>query len=258
MSEIWSARNRAALGKRGRLLVGFLLAGYPSREGFLEAITQSVAAGLDIVEIGFPSQNPVNDGQIIKEANRLADTSIWDDLAYWQSIRAAVDVPLWIMGYNAELIDTPRYLALAQAGVADAFVLPSLSGGQRSALAAQLAPYGCDVLGFVNPETSSAEVEASFAHSPLVYMQLYVGKTGKKVERDTFEPLLKRSQEIQGINLFAGFGIDTPQRVRYLLEKGFAGAIVGTAMVRHQNESLQALLRFIHTMKAAADREDMP
>ena len=258
MNDIMSARNRAVLEKRGRLLVGFLLAGYPSRDGFLEAVTQSAAAGLDIVEIGFPSQNPANDGQIIKEANRLADLSIWDDIPYWQSIRNRVDVPLWVMGYNAELIDTPRYLKLAQAGVVDAFVLPNLTGIQCSTLARQLAPYGCDVLGFVNPETPLAEAKACFAQSPMVYMQLYVGETGKKVECDTFGPLLKLSQQMGDTNLFAGFGIDTPQRVRYLLDQGFAGAIVGTAMVRHQNESLQALLRFIRAMKDATNGEETP
>ncbi len=257
MSDVMSARNRLALEKRRRLLVGFLLAGYPSRDGFIEAVIQSAAAGLDILEVGFPSQNPANDGHVIKEANRLADLSIWDDMAYWERIRKAVDVPLWVMGYNAELLDTPRYLNLAKAGVVDALVLPNLSLTQRTALAEQLAPYGCDVLGFVNPETPLEDAKTCFAEAPLVYMQLYVGQTGKKVERDTFGPLLKLSQEIGRTNLFAGFGIDTPQRVRYLLDQGFAGAIVGTAMVSHQNESLQNLLQFIQTMKAATDQEDM-
>ena len=92
----------------------------------------------------------------------------------------------------------------------------------------------------------------------MVYMQLYVGKTGKKVDRDTYGPLLALSQEMGNHSLFAGFGIDTPQRAAHLLEKGFAGVVVGTAMVRHQNESMQALLRFIRDMKAAASGGDMP
>lgn len=258
MSECVSARNRAVLEKRGRLLVGFLLAGYPTRDGFLSALAQSVAAGLDIVEIGFPSLNPVNDGMVLKEANRLADHSICDDIDYWRQIRASGDVPVWVMGYNEDLIDKPRYLALAKAGVADAFVLPNLTTAQRRGMAEELAPYGCDVLGFVNPETPRKEAETCFIEAPLVYMQLYVGKTGVKVERDTYGPLFALSQEIGNRNLFAGFGIDTPQRVVDLLGKGFAGAVVGTAMVRHQNDSMQALLRFIRDMKAATDRGEAP
>ena len=255
MIEICSARNRAALDKRGHLLIGFLLAGYPAREDFLEALSLSVTAGVDIVEVGFPSLNPVNDGRILQDANRAADISILDDLAYWVRIRAAVDVPIWVMGYNEELLDVPRYRALAQAGVVDAFVLPALTSAQRIQLAMELQPYGCDVIGFVNPQTTPTEAETCFNNLPMVYMQLYVGQTGAKVEGDAFEPLLHAALLHSDVNLFAGFGIDTPERVAYLLQKGFTGTIVGTAMIKQQNKSVEALLAYIRSMKAGTNKE---
>ena len=255
MSKVSSSRTRQALHCAGRLLVGYLLAGYPSRDGFLEALKCSVDAGLDMVEIGFPSRNPSNDGAVIRAANQAADLSIMDDMDYWNTIRKTIQVPLWIMGYNEELIDTPRCLRLAKAGIADGFVLPELSAKERLLLNEQLEPYGCDVLGFVNPKTSFEDAENCYQNHALVYLQLHLGQTGTKIEQDEFEPLLKLAKERPGVSVFAGFGIDTRERVISLLDKGFDGAIVGTAIVRKQSEALDSLKTYIRHLKSGASLE---
>ena len=42
-------------------------------------------AGVDIIEVGFPSANPSNDGQVIRDAHKKVDMSIQDDWVYWRN-----------------------------------------------------------------------------------------------------------------------------------------------------------------------------
>ena len=55
------AENRAAL-------VGYLPAGYPSRQGCIDALLAMVAGGVDVVEIGLPYSDPLMDGPTIQAA----------------------------------------------------------------------------------------------------------------------------------------------------------------------------------------------
>jgi tryptophan synthase alpha chain len=79
MKTINSWRNREAIAK-GKLLIGYLLAGYPSRENSLLQIKDCDIAGLDVFEIGYPASDPVSDGEVIQRAHRLVDggvSQIW-------------------------------------------------------------------------------------------------------------------------------------------------------------------------------------
>ncbi len=257
MSKLKSVKMLQALQIKKKLLIGYLLAGYPSKDDFIEALNCMQDAGVDVLEIGIPSFNPENDGQIIREANKVADFSVLDDMAFWQEVRKVARVPIWIMGYNNELISTPRYLELAKAGIADCFVLPQMCIEEHLSLAEELAPYACDVAGFVNPSTSHEEAEKCFLSLAVVYFQLHTGKTGKQTgkEKDTFFDLLSLSQRYESTYMFAGFGIDTKDRVSYLINAGFDGAVVGTAMIRHQNESLDALSDYVMCLKSGVIQE---
>ena len=250
MNKVQSTRTIEALKRQGHLLVGYLLAGYPTRDEFLDAIMQVKNAGVDILEIGFPSRNPINDGQAIRDAHKQVDEGVMDDLEYWKAIRQMVDIPIWIMGYNEELVDNPRYLWLAKNGCADGFVLPGLSNAERQQLNNELSPYKCDVLGFVNTQMSAENIHTVCSEHGLVYLQLYVGITGTKVTRDEFEGVLAIAKEYPNTSVFAGFGIDTKERAEQLLGKGFDGVIIGTAFIKKQNESINELTRYIKHIKS--------
>ena len=250
MNRIKSLRMQKALQKKPKLLVAYLLAGYPSRQGFIEAAKCAEAAGLDVLEVGFPSKDPINDGQIIKNANKGADFSILDDMDYWKEVRKSISIPIWIMGYNEELIDTPRYIDLAKNGVVDAFVLPQTTSQQKLNIAKALELFACDVLGFVNPDMDKHEADYCYSNFPLIYFQLYSGKTGSTVINDSFFEKLAMSKKHKGLSVFAGFGIDSAERVAYLIKHGFDGVILGTAMIKKQNQSLVALADFVKSLKA--------
>ena len=141
---------------------------------------------------------------------------------------------------------------MAEADLADAFVIPDMTPEERYSLAGELAPLGTDVLGFTNPEMSARELEDCFDRFSLIYQQLYAGRTGMPVLAEDFDGPLSRAHTHPHVRAFAGFGISTPQRVAELLSAGFDGAIVGTALMKKLNESPEALYAFVKELKAAA------
>jgi len=57
--------NRAAL-------IGYMPAGFPTKERSQEIIAAMVSGGVDIVEVGFPYSDPVMDGPVIQQAAEVA------------------------------------------------------------------------------------------------------------------------------------------------------------------------------------------
>src|ERR1700749_3058562 len=64
---------KAAARQGEPALVGFVTAGYPSREQFREHL-QSIAAGADVVEIGVPFTDPMADGVTVQRSSHAALT----------------------------------------------------------------------------------------------------------------------------------------------------------------------------------------
>ncbi len=243
MIQVASERNRICLEK-GRLFVGYLLAGYPQKHSFLDILSSCESAGLDVFEIGFPSRNPAGDGEIIRKAHEQTDLSLQTDLSYWKLIRSIVRKPIWIMGYDKDLIDSGFYKLLAENSLADALVIPDISFEKRLSLLEELRPMGVDVLGFITPDMSREEQERCFDAFSLIYQQLYSGPTGMAVKAEGFEEILTRAKK-HDLRVFAGFGITSSERASELLDIGFDGVIIGTAMVSRLNLSREDLEAFV-------------
>lgn len=253
MNSVISDANKKVL-ESGRSIVGFLLAGYPDRENFFKVLTQCDEAGIDVFEIGFPSRNPYVDGHVIREAHLKVDNGICTDMDYWRRLRKTTRKPVWIMGYKKDIIDTGIYLELAKERLADAMVLPDLSPEERQELSRKLAEFAVDILGFVNPDMDDREIERCYSNFAMVYAQLYTGPTGLVVEPDDYLKLPAKIGRQKLKSSFGGFGISTAETAKLLLDQGFAGVIVGTAMIRKLNNSPEELYEFVRELKKAAGK----
>lgn len=248
MREIASKRNQACI-KKGKLAIGYLLAGFPQRDSFLHIISDCEAAGLDVLEVGYPSEDPIADGEVIRRSHALVDISVQTDLTYWKKIRDTVNIPIWIMAYKKDLIDSDFYKLLVTNGLVDAIVIPDATFELRYALLNELLPFGVDVLGFVTPDMEREELDACFQNFTLIYQQLYSGPTGMSVETPGYEKILAHAKKHKHLRIFAGFGISTTERAEKLLESGFDGVIVGTAMMLKLNASREVLTTFVKDLK---------
>src|SRR5260370_29748750 len=65
------AERWRSLGRR-RALIPYLTAGFPNREGSLDALRRVAAAGADFIEVGVPFSNPLADGPTIQRTRQTA------------------------------------------------------------------------------------------------------------------------------------------------------------------------------------------
>src|SRR5471030_2308853 len=100
-----SAAIREAAARGEVALVGFMTAGYPSRERFREHL-QAIAAAADVIEIGVPFTDPMADGVTIQRASLAALAQgvslrwILAELAAMRPLR----VPVILMSYLNPLL----------------------------------------------------------------------------------------------------------------------------------------------------------
>ncbi len=230
-------------------MVGYLLAGYPNGGRFIELLGELEDTDLDVVEIGFPSTNPYADGEVISKAHEEVDLGLCDDIDYWREIRGATSKPIWLMAYKEDFIDTGIYMDLAKEGLIDAIVIPDCSFEEHLDLDRDLEASGVDVLKFIKPSLSDEEINKRVKSSSIVYGQLYDGPTGMADNEDSYQRMLELGLKHPNARIFAGFGIDTKEKVKDLLDEGFHGAIIGTAIMKRLNISNQDLINYINEIK---------
>jgi len=237
-------RNLDVFSKKKGTLIGYLLAGYPSKLEFLDIMKKCDKSKLDIIEIGLPSLNPYADGETIRNAHIEASKLI--DVKYFAEIRKITDKPIWLMGYKLDIIETKLYLELAKKGLIDALVLPDISDTFRVSLHDEMVQYGVDVLGFVNPNMESDELRSKLENNEIVYEQLYCGPTGSENNGIEYLSMLKASLQVPNLIKIAGFGISTKEKCKELINSGFNGVVIGTEMIRKLNISEDSLIDYIN------------
>lgn len=241
-------RMKRLFERRKHAFVGYLVAGYPDGEESLRVIKGCCEKGIDVLEIGFPAEDASIDGEVIRRAQERVKKGLGQDMAYWRALRQAVDAPIWVMGYHADLVESGAYLCLAKEGVYDALVVPDMTSAARRVLLEELEPYGIDVVGFINSMSGEEELKDCFSHFQLIYQQLYCGPTGVSNNSQDYEALLRRAREACDAKLFAGFGISTPERAEELLGSGFDGVVVGSVIVSLLEEAEESVYGFIERM----------
>jgi len=243
--------KRLTAGGR-KLLVGYLVAGYPDSERFFDVLKES-ARGLDILELGYPSEKPYLDGPLIREAHAAADRKAASAPEYWRRIREATDVPIWIMAYREDFVDTGVYRVLAEQHLVDSVVLPDTEHDRLVAISDELSPFGVDVVRFLNPGMTKAEMDSELDGASLVYEQLYAGKTGEANHESHYAGMLAYSRAHSDALCFAGFGISTREKVEEVISAGFDGAVIGTELIRRLNTSLEEFGDFIESVHRAVE-----
>ncbi|MDR3173780.1 MAG: tryptophan synthase subunit alpha [Treponema sp.] len=231
---------------RKGILAGYFLGGYPDIPVSLEIMKKS-APEVDVFEIGYPAEDPFLEGETIRQAHKKALVpGDAPGIGYWETLRDALDKPVWIMAYRETFIRTGRYREFAERTLADALVLPDCTDAERFALQEELLPQGMEVLGFANHETPPEQFVRIASRHRTIYFQLYLGKTGSTDTKDR-DPsaYIDAVKTLPGVTLVAGFGINSAERARYLIDRGFDGVVIGTALVKALNESEKTMLALI-------------
>lgn len=260
-----SERNQAhwekTVAREAAWLIGYLLAGDPDRPQSLELITRSLAAGLDVLELGVPSPRPHLDGDIIQRGHMRARRQLSQQeelLHYWQEVRTRVDRPIWAMGYQAELVLTGLYRQLADRELIDAVIIPDCNPAELAELDHDLEDTQVDVVRLVNSAMTDDELARICASASLIYAQSYPGKTGATIEGTTHvgQQLYARIRQHTSAFVMLGFGLRTPEMVGAAVENGYQGAVVGSVLVEQvEAKQEQKLYELIAQMKQHTCRD---
>ncbi|MFV2174175.1 tryptophan synthase subunit alpha [Actinomadura sp. LOL_016] len=229
------AEGRAAL-------VGYLPAGFPTREGAIDAAKTMVDAGCDVIEIGLPYSDPMMDGPVIQDAVHQAlvgGVRVADVFRMVEEV-AATGVPTLVMTYWNPI---DRYGVdafardLASAG-GSGLITPDLTPEEGGDWLAAADAHDLDRVFLVALSSTDERIETITSVSRgFVYAASLMGVTGARSAVDTGAPrLVERTRALidkGGADLPVGLGLGVSDGAQAAEVAEFAdGVIVGSAFVR--------------------------
>jgi tryptophan synthase alpha chain len=113
------------------ILSVFFTAGFPALNDTVLISQQLEKAGVDLIEIGIPFSDPIADGPIIQQSNKVAlDNGMTLKLLLEQvrEIRKTVNLPIILMGYLNPVLQygMEKFCTEASASGVDGLILPDL------------------------------------------------------------------------------------------------------------------------------------
>lgn len=244
-----SAAIGAAVAHGRPALVGFLTAGFPSRENFKRNLAE-VASACDVVEIGVPFSDPMADGSTIQRAsfaalgNGVTLQWILDELLAGPKRTA----PALLMSYLNPLLafGLGRLPSAAAAAGVSGFIVPDLPFEESADLKSALDREGLALVQMVTPVTPPARLEMLCAAAQgFVYAVTMTGTTGKSAEvPDSVLEYMDRVKRCSPVPVCAGFGIRSRAQVERF-GSHVDGVVVGSALVEalERGDDVAAFLR---------------
>lgn len=254
-----------------KALICYIVAGYPDIRTSEGIITSLINGGADIIEIGIPFSDPIADGSTIQDAIQNSLTSgTTPDMCLELASRVRKtfpDIPLIIMTYS-NILFRKGYIQFAQqakeSGI-DGFIIPDIPIEEAKEYLDSVKKIGISTIFLVSPNTSEKRLKIiSKICTGFLYVISIYGITGERKGFDEYTiESIKRVKKVIADNLplAVGFGISNPQHVRYMIDAGADGAIIGSAIIKKIKEIenkellLNTLNRFAHEMKNSCKTE---
>jgi tryptophan synthase alpha chain len=233
------AENRAAL-------VGYLPAGFPSREGAIEAAKAMVDGGCDVIEIGLPYSDPLMDGPTIQDAVHQAlvgGIRIPDVFRTVEAV-AATGVPTLIMTYwnPVDRYGVDAFARDLQSAGGAGLITPDLTPEEGEDWLAAADAYDLDKVFLVALSSTDERLKKiTKVCRGFVYAASLMGVTGARSAVDTGAPLLveRTRKAIAAVcpsgaaSLPVGLGLGVGNGAQAAEVAQFAdGVIVGSAFIR--------------------------
>lgn len=236
VSKSAAAIDRAKAAGR-KALIGYLPAGFPSKQESIDAAIALARNGMDIIEIGIPYSDPVMDGAVIQAATTqvLADgfkvADVFDIVA---AVTAETDAAVLVMTYwNPVLrMGVDEFSRrLAEAGGAG-LITPDLIPDEAGEWFAASDKYGLDRVFLVAPSSTPERVAMTVdASRGFVYAVSIMGVTGaRSTVSSAAEAVVAAAHNAGAERACVGLGVSKAEHVREIAAYA-DGVIVGTALV---------------------------
>jgi tryptophan synthase alpha chain len=236
------------------------MAGYPNRDGSLDALRAAARAGADVIELGVPYGDPLADGPVIAEAAKVARTqeggfglihALQVAEAFTADPGGADAPPVVVMTYLNPLmrLGLPEAAArMTEARVAGVIVpdMPPEAAASWRAAAADI-----DTVFLVAPTSTDERIAIVTAASEgFVYCVSSTGVTGEREQLALgLSELVGRIRAHTTLPVAVGFGVGTPAQAAQVAAVA-DGVIVGSAIVKRQHDPAE-VERFVRELAEA-------
>lgn len=224
------AEGRAAL-------IGYLPAGFPTRDDSIRLMRAMVAAGVDIVEVGLPYSDPLMDGPVIQAAADQAlrgGTTPADVIAVAGEV-ASAGAPALVMSYwnPVEKYGVDAFASELAAAGGSGVITPDLTPEESAAWVAATSAHGVDRIYLVAPSSTDDRLRVvSGACTGFVYAASTMGVTGaRSAVSGAAEELVARTREVTDLPIAVGLGVSTGEQAAEIAAYA-DGVIVGSAFIR--------------------------
>ncbi|HEY3292409.1 MAG TPA: tryptophan synthase subunit alpha [Candidatus Nanopelagicaceae bacterium] len=224
------AENRSAL-------IGYLPAGFPSKQGCKNAIAVLAKAGVDAVEIGYPYSDPVMDGPTIQQAADISlragtgAAEVFDTLKFaHQAGLPAVVMTYWnpIERYGVE-----RFAADIANNGGSGVITPDLTIEESDRWKSSAESAGINRIYVVAPSTTDDRLTRVTSQcSGFVYAASLMGVTGARSDLSSGgRDLVARIRQVCDLPIAVGLGVSTRDQARTVASYA-DGVIVGSAFIK--------------------------
>ncbi|GAA2847186.1 tryptophan synthase subunit alpha [Streptosporangium fragile] len=218
-------------------LIGYLPAGFPSKDGAIAVATAMVEAGCDVIEIGLPYSDPLMDGPTIQDAVHRSltnGTRIADVLRTVEGVAKTGAATLVMTYWNPiDRYGADRFARdLANAGGVGT-ITPDLTPEEAGPWRAASAGAGIDTVFLVAPSSTEARIKAVVdSCTGFVYAASLMGVTGAREQVGAAaHGLVERTRRHTSLPVCVGLGVGTGKQAAEVA--GYAdGVIVGSAFIR--------------------------
>ncbi|HMI66986.1 MAG TPA: tryptophan synthase subunit alpha [Cyclobacteriaceae bacterium] len=231
--------------KQKNILSIFYTAGFPTLDSTIEIAHSLQEAGVDLIEIGIPFSDPIADGPVIQESNKVAldhGMTVKKLLDQIGEIRKGVTLPVILMGYLNPVMQygVERFCKEAAAAGVDGLILPDMPMGEYlSDYKSIFESHGLQNTFLISPTTSEDRIrKIDEATHGFIYAVSASSTTGAKSDFTADqEAYFKKLQAMKLKNPFlVGFGISNHATFSKACEYA-SGAIVGSAFIKILNSS---------------------
>ena len=246
--------------KGEKALIPFITAGDPDLATTKALALEMADKGADLLELGIPFSDPLADGPTIQAAsNRAVQGGIHlkEVLELAGEIRRETEIPLILMGYYNPILQyglerTAR--EAADQGV-DGFIIPDLPPEEAGPWRVAAAKAGVATIFLAAPTSGAERIKhmARLTRGFLYYVSV-TGITGARTELPSdLVAALKEVRSLVKCPLAVGFGISTPEQVRWLAPY-VDGIVVGSAIVQRVaklkgQELIKEVVEFVASLK---------
>ena len=251
------AQRFAALKQRdAKALVVYITAGHPDRARSLALLRGIADAGADVIELGVPFSDPLADGPVIQASSQRAlEQGMTFDGVLELASDAAVSVPLVLFSYlNPIVAAGPTALTRAAAAGIHGLLVTDLPVGGDLELEREIGESPLAFIRLVAPTTPATRMAEIAKHgSGFVYLISRLGVTGMQSEiASGLAETIERLRSVTTLPVCVGFGISGPEQAKSVAKMA-DGVIVGSAVVRAAETSVDEAVKLVRAMRKAID-----